>query len=138
MKLDLLRILSRKVILSLDIGIISTLLMLKSKIESTHWLWAMTVTVISFIAAETIQKRKFWQAPLSFEAKERCKAGFVPYVKTFWGRIKALFSLDFVAAMALVNIAHLFVYKGIIEPSIWFALMPAVASCYNIGNSLQK
>lgn len=138
MQIDPLRIIGRKVVLSLDIAIIATLLMLAKRIDDSHWLWAMTVTVISYIAAETIQKIKYSKAPLSFEAKERYKDGLIPYLKSFWERIVALFSLDFLAAFLLINIAHYFVYRGIIQPSIWFALVPLVASFYNVGNSLTK
>lgn len=138
MQIDPLRIIGRKVILSLDIAIIATLLMLAKRIEDSHWLWAMTVTVISYIAAETIQKMKLGSAPMKYTEKEQIKLGLIPYVKTFWERIKALFSLDFLAAFILINVAHFFVYRGIIQPSIWFALVPLVASFYNVGNSLTK
>jgi hypothetical protein len=124
--MDLTRLIARKVILSVDLAVVSTLLMYTQRISDTHWLWAMTATVCSFIAAETIQKKKLPNRP-------RAKL-----LSSLWVRIQNVFSLDFIAALLVVNVAHYFVYSGIIQAEIWFMLIPMVVSFYNIGNSLTK
>ena len=134
--MDATRIFARKVILSIDVAVFATLLMLKQHIHGQHWLWAMTVTALSFIAAETIQKRT------RGKQEKRKFSSWLDVLKQFfidlWWRISAIFTLDFLVAFVIINLTHYFSFRDIIEPTIWFPLVSSICGFYNVGNALSK
>lgn len=133
------RFLARKVILSLDVAIFATVLMLGNHIQGQHWLWAMSATVLSFIAAETIQKRgNLMTPPPPGRAHRSFWVAFKSYLSSVWARITNVFTLDFLAGFVVINLAHYFSLRGIIEPGVWFPLVSGICGFYNVGNALSK
>jgi len=120
-------LLSRKFLLSLLIAIVGTILMANRYLEPEQWQWCMTVTILSYITSLSIQEikiKRIYNLDLSKLSISR--------------RIRKLFTRDFILTILLFIIATIFLAKNIITNSVWFYLVSALTSVYNIGNSVQK
>jgi len=126
--MDITRILARKVILSVDVAFAALYLVLGGVLHQTHFAWAMGATIISFLAAETIQERKY----------QKRKGNYAASLKDLFIRIKNIFSMKFLAAFFLVNVMHYLLATKRIDSNTWFLLVPIVCSFYNISNAIIK
>jgi hypothetical protein len=115
---------------------LSTLFCFGKLITGSQWLWVMMATAVSYVAANALGQVTLTTAGGTIgwskngESKE--------LIVTIWERVKALFSRAFLLCMASIVIASLLLWKGSIDGEVWFALSAALATAYNIGNSVGK
>jgi hypothetical protein len=122
-------ILSRKYVLSVTILALFLIMAAKQLITPDMLLWSIMATVISYIAAKSLEKNQ------CADAKS------LQLVVTFWERIKALFSREFMLAYgAVLGLSALlyFGYLPIAYVNTWFIAITTIAASYNIGNSIAK
>lgn len=125
--MDLSTILSRKVVLSVFLAVFATLAMWGGYISEFHWQWVIMATVVSYVAGASLQNK------VSFE-----KYTVLTSLRKWGERIKSLFTRDFIVAFATVVVTSLLLYKHRISSDVWFAVVSAIAGCYNIFNALSK
>ena len=126
--------LSRKFILSTSLALVGTAFMWLRYIQPEQWMWVMMSTVVSYVAANAIQKKTGGDASNIHTNYNDKRVSIV----TIWDRLQALFSRTFLLCMVTIVICSLFLYKGIVPANVWFSICSALAAAYNIGNSIGK
>ena len=123
--------LSRKFVLSAALAAVGTILMGLKLIQPHEWMWVMMATVVSYVTANAIQDKLMTGNVAIMNGRKTSLA-------TIWERIKSLFDRVFLLAVIAVAVTTLFLFKGIIPSSVWFAICSTLAAAYNIGNALSK
>jgi hypothetical protein len=128
--------LSRKFLLSVTLAVLGTIAMALKLIEPYQWQWLIMATVVSYVAAKTIEKKTFNAASGQIGwGKNGIEKGLIV---TVWERLKSLCSREFLLTMGTVAVASVFLFMGIIPSVVWFTICTALAACFNIGTALAK
>lgn len=117
------KMLSRKFILSASMMVLSTMLLLNSKVSENYFGIVLMATVISYIVGKTTEK----------------KFGDVKTHKVkLWDRLKSLFSREFALSMITVFGLSWLTWNGMVGQDLWFQVVTAIGGAYNIFNSIEK
>ncbi|MDP3013896.1 MAG: hypothetical protein Q8M92_06615 [Candidatus Subteraquimicrobiales bacterium] len=129
------KLLSRKVIASLIIFITATLFVWYAKITGAEWVALAIVTVVGYIAGDGIDNvvryvKRGKGAPLA-------STMLAPDI-TLLGRLKALLSTSFLAAMSVYAVATLLMWYGKISTTEWNYVAMGTILGYDVLNPLEK
>lgn len=117
------KMLSRKFILSASMMVLSTMLLLNSKVSENYFGIVLMATVVSYIVGKTTEK----------------KFGDVKTHKVkLWDRLKSLFSREFALSMITVFGLSWLTWNGMVSQDLWFQVVTAIGGAYNIFNSIEK
>lgn len=115
------KFLSRKFMLSILLGIISTYMLIAGTIDQSQWGIVIMSTVVSYIVSKTVDKK------------------FASYaMPDFWDRIRAMFSREFLMTLFAVIAASVLCAMKYIDGTIWFQIITPLAGAYNILNAVEK
>ena len=120
-KMDI-KVLSRKFMLSITLAILSTWLLVGGKINSSDWGFVVMATVVSYIVSKTLDKK--FSGNFKFPV--------------LMDRIKSMFSREFIVSMLSVIGTSWLCHSGYIDSGVWFKIVIAIGSAYNIFNSVEK
>jgi fucose permease len=121
-KVDI-KYLSRKFILSMLLGLLSTILLVKGSINDGQFGIVIMATVVCYIVGRTVDK-KYGDGKITY-----------PEIKD---RLISLFSREFVISIiAVIGVSYLCFIK-IINNDLWFQIVTVIGGTYNIFNALEK
>ena len=117
------KFLSRKFVLSMTLGIISTMLLIHGSINESQFGIVIMATIVSYIVSKTFEK-KWGDSKITY-----------PIIKD---RFFSLFSREFVVAFISVLGVSYLSYIGKISGDLWFQVVTTIGGIYNIFNSVEK
>lgn len=117
------KFLSRKFALSMILGIISVILLMKGNINESQFGIVIMATVVSYIISKTIDK-KYGDSKITYPV--------------ILDRLTSLFSREFlIAIFGVLGISYLS-FIGKISGDLWFQVVTMIGGTYNIFNSVEK
>lgn len=115
--------LSRKFVLSMLLGLLSTILLIKGSINDGQFGIVIMATVVCYIVGRTVDK-KYGDGKITY-----------PEIKD---RLISLFSREFVISIiAVIGVSYL-CFAKIINNDLWFQIVTVIGGTYNIFNALEK
>lgn len=115
------KLLSRKLILSVLLFVLATLFLAKSLVTVEVWKYITMAIVASYIAGKALDK----SVAASFGGSLR-------------SRLIALFSREFIFALVAILSSSAFLWYGKITCDVWFEISVAIGVAYNILNPIAK
>lgn len=121
-KVDI-KYLSRKFVLSMLLGLLSTILLVKGSINDSQFGIVIMATVVCYIVGRTVDK-KYGDGKITY-----------PEIKD---RLISLFSREFVISIiAVIGVSYL-CFAKMINNDLWFQIVTVIGGTYNIFNALEK
>lgn len=121
-KVDI-KYLSRKFVLSMLLGLLSTILLIKGSINDSQFGIVIMATVVCYIVGRTVDK-KYGDGKITY-----------PEIKD---RLISLFSREFVISIiAVIGVSYL-CFAKMINNDLWFQIVTVIGGTYNIFNALEK
>lgn len=115
--------LSRKFVLSMLLGLLSTILLIKGSINDSQFGIVIMATVVCYIVGRTVDK-KYGDGKITY-----------PEIKD---RLISLFSREFVISIiAVIGVSYL-CFAKMINNDLWFQIVTVIGGTYNIFNALEK
>lgn len=115
--------LSRKFVLSMLLGLLATILLVKGSINDSQFGIVIMATVVCYIVGRTVDK-KYGDGKITY-----------PVIKD---RLISLFSREFVISIiAVVGVSYL-CFTKMINNDLWFQIVTVIGGTYNIFNPLEK
>jgi fucose permease len=115
--------LSRKFVLSMLLGLLSTILLIKGSINDGQFGIVIMATVVCYIVGRTVDK-KYGDGKITY-----------PEIKD---RLISLFSREFVISIiAVIGVSYL-CFAKMINNDLWFQIVTVIGGTYNIFNALEK
>jgi len=117
------KIFSRKLILSVLLCVLATVFIKIGRIADYQWQFVITTIAVTYIGSKMVDKIKNVTAgtPISFI-----------------DRVVSLFSREFILALVIIIVSSLFLYWKNISGNVWFEIVSAIGSAYNIFNVFSK
>ena len=121
-KVDI-KYLSRKFVLSMLLGLLSTILLVKGSINDSQFGIVIMATVVCYIVGRTVDK-KYGDGKITY-----------PEIKD---RLISLFSREFVISIiSVIGVSYL-CFAKMINNDLWFQIVTVIGGTYNIFNALEK
>lgn len=115
--------LSRKFVLSMLLGLLSTILLVNGSINDGQFGIVIMATVVCYIVGRTVDK-KYGDGKITY-----------PEIKD---RLISLFSREFVISIiAVIGVSYL-CFAKMINNDLWFQIVTVIGGTYNIFNALEK
>lgn len=110
--------------LSILILAIATFLLFSEQVNQNDWKIVLIAISVSYVGSMAIIKSKKVTVPI--------------VAKSFWARLKALFSREYVISITVLMIASIVCYLDKIDSATWVSIASTVGGSYNIFNGMIK